>query len=127
VKILYLIISSRKGNHGSNLSWVLHALWELNEEVEDHIFPRFLDKEAIKYFQEFARIQYFLLQFCHEQNLLHNTLKFEKFGHESAREFAVLAANLHQKRKNFMPMRENTDSSPEIRPKSQTSLLNDVK
>lgn len=120
---VYLI----KGNHGTNLSWVIHALLELNEEVEDHIFPNFLDKEAIKYFQEFARTQYFLLQFCQEQNLLHNILKFEKYGHESAREFAVLAANLHQKRKSFMLTGGgNVDSSPEIRPKSQNSLLNDV-
>jgi len=41
-----------KSSVNTSLTWVIHALWDLNEEVEENIFPTFLDKESIKYFQE---------------------------------------------------------------------------
>jgi len=64
---------------------------------------------------------------CQEQSALPSLLKLEKYGHESAREFAQIVSGAHQKRKFFTSPGHNLDSSPEIRPRSQNSILSDFR
>jgi len=63
---------------------------------------------------------------CQEQSSPPSLLKLEKCGHESAREFVQIISSAYQKRKLFMSPGLHLDSSPEIRPRSQNSILNDV-
>ena len=42
----------RKNKSDSSYTWIIKALWKINEEIRDQAFPAFMDQNSIFFMKE---------------------------------------------------------------------------